>query len=113
MSKVIRFIESLSDLVSGHFTGWVIVLMMMLVVIEAISRYLFDHAFGVSDEFSAYAVVVISFVGLAYVSKKRAHIRVTVVFNRVPIKIQRWLELIAAVLFLIAKKRRWDVLLAR
>jgi len=75
--------------------------MMALVMAEVVSRYVFNQAFGVGDEFSAYMLVAISFMGLAYVTRKQAHIRIMVVVGRLPTRARKWLRLITVGLALI------------
>lgn len=112
MNKLIHAIETISDIASGHFTGWLIVLMMALVMVEVVSRYAFRQALGVGDEFSAYMLVAISFMGLAYVSRKQAHIRITVVVSRLRPRVRKWLRLvtltIALIFFPVLTKASYD-----
>jgi len=101
MKRLIRTIEVTSDVASGHFTGWLIVLMMSLVCVEVVSRYVFNQALMVGDEFSSYMLVAISFIGLAYVSRKRGHIRILFIFSRLRPKVRQWLRLVTLFLGLI------------
>lgn len=101
MNKIIRIIERTSDIASGHFTGWLIVIMMALVMVEVVSRYIFNQALGVGDEFSAYMLVAISFMGLAYVARRQSHIRITVVVSKLRPNLRNWLRLVTLVIALI------------
>lgn len=97
MKKPAHFIETISDIVSGHFSGWLIVLMMVLVLIEVISRYVVHLPLRVADEFSAYMLVTIVFIGAAYTWKEKGHVRIEVVVSRLPAKAAKWLRLITLI----------------
>lgn len=97
MKKSAHFIETISDIVSGHFSGWLIVLMMVLVLIEVISRYVVHLPLRVADEFSAYMLVTIVFIGAAYTWKEKGHVRIEVVVSRLPTRAAKWLRLITLI----------------
>lgn len=101
MKRFTRICEIVSDFASGHFSGWLIVLAMVMVVVEVVSRYGMHQALGVADELSAYMLVVISLVGLAYVSRVRGHIRITFIFNSLRLKVRQWLRVVTLILSLI------------
>jgi TRAP-type C4-dicarboxylate transport system permease small subunit len=82
MQKITRIVERVTDIVSGHFAGWLIFLMMWLVLIEVVSRYAVRKPLRVSDEFSAYMYVAAVFIGAAYTWKERGHVRIEVLTSR-------------------------------
>ena len=81
--KVIgRLFESIVNrltLLSGHISGWLIFLMMLLVTIAVLARRLFGHPLVFSDEYSAYLMVFCVFLGAAYTLQQDAHVRVDIV----------------------------------
>ncbi|MBE0556342.1 MAG: TRAP transporter small permease subunit, partial [Proteobacteria bacterium] len=62
----------------GWFGGWLVPLMMMLVVVDVFMRYVMNRPLMVSDEFSAYMLVALSFLGLAYTWREKGHVRVEI-----------------------------------
>ncbi len=94
MRKLTRVIDVVSYIVSGSFSGWVVVALMFLVLIEVVSRYGFRQALILSDEFGAYAVVIISYMGLAYTQKVRGHIRIEFIVSNLRPKLRNWLRVI-------------------
>lgn len=85
MRRVGRFIENvLSDKVSGDVTAWIVFGALCLVLAEVVTRYFFNRPLGLADEFGGYALVAITFLGLAYTLKEKAHVRVTMVVDRLP-----------------------------
>ena len=84
-------IDKLSDYM-GYIAGGLIVVMVFLTCYEVLLRYVFHRAPMVADEFGAYMLVWVTFLGLAYTMKKKSHIRVMVLISRFPARITRWLR---------------------
>jgi TRAP-type C4-dicarboxylate transport system permease small subunit len=74
MKKLINFIDSLSG-----FSGWAAGIMMaiafVLTVAEIVFRTGFSKTLYVADEYSGYLMAMLTFCGLAYTLRERAHIR--------------------------------------
>jgi TRAP-type C4-dicarboxylate transport system permease small subunit len=49
---------------------------------EVVSRYVLQDPLILADEFGGYALVAISFLGLAYCAQERGHIRITFAVER-------------------------------
>lgn len=99
MKRLARIIESISN-IGGYFAGWLVPLMMMLVLFEVIMRYVMHQPPIVADEFSAYMLVALSFIAMAYTWKEKGHVRITALVSRLPARVSSWARLIALVLAL-------------
>ena len=75
--------------------------MLLIIFSEVIARYIFNHSFGVSDEFSGYLLVGMVFLGLAYVASKDAHIKVQIVTSRFSPRTNDWVRVVSILLFLV------------
>ena len=89
--------DSLSNL-AGYFSGWLVPTMALLVFIEVISRYVFRRALLVGDEFAAYMLVALCFLGAAYTWREKGHVRITALVSRLPTKVASWLRLVTLTL---------------
>ena len=87
--------------VSGHFGGWLIVLMGLLIFVEAVSRYIFNWALMLSDEFAGYILVALAYIGASYTWRQRAHVRITFLVSRLSPKVASWVRLISMVVVFI------------
>ncbi len=96
MRRLGRVIESVAN-IGGHFSGWLVPLMMLLVLFEVFMRYVMGQPPMIADEFAAYMLVALSFIGLAYTWKEKGHIRITVLVNRLPPRESNWLSLVTLV----------------
>ncbi len=83
------------------FAGWLVPLMMLLVVVDVFMRYVMNRPLMVSDEFSAYMLVALSFFGLAYTWREKGHVRIEILVNRLPPRIYGWIRLLGLILTLI------------
>ncbi len=85
----------------GYIAGWLVLLMMLLILTEVISRYVFHRPLMVSDEFGSYLLVAVSYLAAAYAWKEKGHIRITILVNKLPLRISNWLRLVTLLLALI------------
>jgi len=85
----------------------VLVLMMIVmggaVVLQVISRYIFNNPTSWSEELARYLFVWITFLGAAVVIRKRRHVDVTVLTDRLPPSAAKVVYLVSdvAVLFML------------
>jgi TRAP-type C4-dicarboxylate transport system permease small subunit len=86
--------------VSGYISGWVLLGMTLVIIIEVISRYAMHRPLILADEMSAYGLVFISLVGLAYTMSVRGHIRINFVVNMMRPRFRSWLRVGTLSLFL-------------
>ena len=75
--------------------------MSLIVTMDVTLRYAFNAPTVWAGELSAYLLVVVVFLGLAYTLQANAHIRVDFILQRLPGRVQDWMKLIASVLFLV------------
>jgi TRAP-type C4-dicarboxylate transport system permease small subunit len=100
MNRLLRTIAILTDRVSGALMAWSIFLLMILVLVEVVTRYLLNQPLSVAEEYGGYLLVAMTMVGLAYTWKEKGHISVDLLVSRLPARFQ--LRLRAATLTLAA-----------
>lgn len=87
----------------GGFVGMVAMYLMVAVVtVEVLSRFLLNKSTLIADEMAGYLLVVMSYTALAYTLQQGGHIRVEIVTQRLPLKIQQVIERCTLVLSLAA-----------
>ena len=90
----------MADIV-GRIAGWLVLLIMLLVLVEVISRYVFHRPLMLADEFGSYLLVAISYLAAAYAWKEKGHVRITALVSRLPPRVSSWLRLITMLLALV------------
>ena len=93
MKRAFGIIQGMSDIASGQFAGWLVFGLMCLVLVEVFNRYVLGSALGIGDEMGGYLMVAITFIGLAYAWKEKAHIRIEVVVSRLSPKLRNSVRL--------------------
>jgi len=93
MKRLVSLIERIAYL-GGYLSGWLVPLMMMLVVVDVFMRYVMHRPLMVSDEFSAYMLVALSFLGLAYTWREGGHVRIEVLVSHFRGRLYDWVRLV-------------------
>jgi TRAP-type C4-dicarboxylate transport system permease small subunit len=74
MEKIVGVIDRLSH-AFGITAGIMMLIGVALVIAEIMVRALFDSTLYITEEYTAYLMVAITFLGLAYTLKEKGHIR--------------------------------------
>lgn len=80
MKKLLRGAEWFSASVAKL----VLAVMASVVVISVVGRYLFNSPLAFTNELSGSLMIPLTFLGLAYVQRKRGHVWVELLFDRLP-----------------------------
>lgn len=111
MRKIGHIIEVVSY-ISGYCAGWVVLGIMSLTMVEVISRYVLHRPLILADEYGAYSMVAIVFLGLAYCWRERGHVRITFVLRLMPARVSNWMRVVtltAALVYVgVASKVSYD-----
>jgi TRAP-type C4-dicarboxylate transport system permease small subunit len=97
MNRLVTTIEKIAYW-GGYLSGWLVPIMMMLVVVDVFMRYVMHRPLMISDEFSAYMLVALSFLGLAYTWREGGHVRIEVLVSRFRGRLYDWVRLIGLIL---------------
>jgi len=100
MKRIAHIVEKIAYL-GGYYSGWLVPLMMILVVVEVFWRYVLHQPLMVADEFSAYMLVALSYLGFAYTWRQGGHVRVTVLVSRLPFRAASWIRFMGLILVFI------------
>lgn len=116
MNYIIRMIDRLTG-AFGIIAGLFMVLSVVLVMIEIVMRSVFNSTIYITQEYSGYFMVAITFFGLAYTLKEKGHIRLTFLHRFVKVGIGRAiLEIIVSfiglIIFIIILKATWDLFIS-
>jgi len=80
------------DNIESYICRTLLVLFVVLLFAQILSREFFDYSFSWSEELATYMFVWFVFFGASYAAKLGAHNRVTFQFNRLPKKFVPWIE---------------------
>lgn len=91
MGGVIRFVERVSY-GTGYAAALVLLAIVVLTMVEVVSRYVLQNPLILSDELGGYAMVAVSFLGLAYCAREKGHIRITFIVERIDPRAAGWIR---------------------
>ena len=101
MRILLRTIETVSEILSGHVQAWLTMALMILVMVDVISRYVMQNPLAISDEYGGFCLVAITCIGLAYAWKTRSHVRVEFIIKKLPVRMRQWLRLFTLLLAIV------------
>ncbi|MCP4020783.1 MAG: TRAP transporter small permease [Desulfobacteraceae bacterium] len=97
MKTFVKIADHLSDIMA-KFSAVVLGLMTLLILVEIMLWNLFEKTTLIADEYSAYGLAAIIFMGAGYCLKEKGHIRITLVLGFLPPKAARIIAFIATFL---------------
>ncbi len=97
MEQFTKFIGKLSY-GTGYAAGLVLLAIVMLTMVEVVSRYALQNPLILSDELGGYAMVAVSFLGLAYCAQENGHIRITFIVERIDPRTNGYIRIASLVL---------------
>ena len=95
---IVEMIEKVTEVLSGHLQAGIIFFLMVMLLVEVLTRYILRSPLSIADEMGGYLLVSITFMGLAYTWKERGHVRVTLLISRLPDKLAHLLRFITLIL---------------
>jgi TRAP-type C4-dicarboxylate transport system permease small subunit len=83
MNVIVKISDRLSDITAG-VSAVLLGLMTVLILVEIFIWNLFEKTTLIADEYSAYGLAAIIFLGAGYCLKEKGHIRITLVLGFLP-----------------------------
>jgi len=87
--------------ICGLIGSGLVPIMVLMVAVEVFMRYVLKNPPMVADEFSAYMLVALSYLGLAITWRRGGHVRITLLVSRLPVKLAGWLRLVVLIIIFI------------
>ena len=85
MNSIIRITENISDWVA-KISAVTLGLMTILILVEIFLWNVFEKTTLIADEYCAYGLAAIIFLGAGYCLKEKGHIRITLILGFLPEK---------------------------
>jgi len=98
LHSIIKIIEKMTDVLSGYLQAGIIFFLMIMLLVEVLTRYILRSPLSIADEMGGYLLVSITFMGLAYTWKEKGHVRVSLLISRLPDKLAHLLRFIMFIL---------------
>ncbi len=98
LSSLSKFIDSVVRIFSRDFSALLVFILVVLVMAETISRYIFNSPLMVVDEFGAYILVTIVILGAADTWSTGGHINIDTFLRILPEKVKYQLRIFTYIL---------------
>ena len=86
-----------------HFEAIVVVVLMVLMTVligvQVFMRYVMGASLSWSEELARYFFIWMTYIGVAYAVRERAHIKVTMLTDRLPAAINAWVPVFTGAIF--------------
>ncbi|WP_170327456.1 TRAP transporter small permease [Ruegeria arenilitoris] len=76
--------------------GWGIILMAVNTIANVFGRYVLSQSIYFSEELNEFLIVIVTFMGLGYATRKGIHIRMSAIYDALPIKMRKALMVVIA-----------------
>ncbi|MEW2918541.1 TRAP transporter small permease [Ruegeria sp. ANG10] len=76
--------------------GWGITLMAVNTIANVFGRYVFNQSIYFSEELNEFLIVIVTFMGLGYATRKGIHIRMSAIYDALPVKLRKGLMVVIA-----------------
>ncbi len=100
INKYIHFIDKVNKKI-GEYTSWLSSLLVLVVIYDVITRYVFNESSVAMQEFEWHIFAILFLMSSAYTLLKEEHVRVDLIYSKLDKKKQAWIDLTGTVLFLI------------
>ncbi len=100
LKSLTRWIDRINEVV-GHFVSWVTFVLVLVVFVDVVMRYAFKTSFVFTQELEWHLFAFIFLIGAGYTLLKDGHVRVDIIYQRLTIRQQAWVNLIGVIFFLL------------
>ena len=85
----------------AYFTAFILALLVLLVVFDATSRYLFSHGSTALQELEWHFFDVVILLSIAFTLRHNAHVRVDIFYDKFSPKTQAFINIVSALFFVL------------
>ncbi len=100
LKHYIDFTNRFNEII-GSATSWLCSVMVLVVCYDVFARYVLKKSSVAVQEIEWHLFAVIFLVGAAYTLKHDKHVRVDIIYTKLPLKARAWINFLGSLLFLI------------
>lgn len=97
MKKIIRILDKIEETTLIAM----FVVMVSIIFIQVVMRYVFNNSLSWSEELGKFLFVWISWIGISIGHKRKEHIKITLLVDRLPHKVKKTCEAISELILII------------
>ncbi|WP_417616189.1 TRAP transporter small permease [Oceanisphaera sp.] len=102
LSRMLTLTDKLIGKAEIYVLGWGIIIMAVNTIANVFGRYLFSQSIYFTEELNEFLIVIITFIGLGYVTRKGRHIRMSALYDLLSTRYKKLLMILIASLTAVA-----------
>ncbi|EBA18260.1 TRAP dicarboxylate transporter, DctM subunit [Roseobacter sp. SK209-2-6] len=83
--------------IEAWILGWGIILKATNTIANVFGQYVFNPSIYFSEELNEFLIVIVTFMGLGYATRKGIHIRMSAIYDALPVRMRKGLMVLLAV----------------
>lgn len=95
-TAILGKIDDVIGQIEVFILSWGIILMATNTIANVLGRYVFQQSIYFSEELNEFLMVIITFMGLGYATRKGIHIRMSAIYDVLPPKMRKALMIVIA-----------------
>lgn len=101
-TRMLTLTDKLIGKAEMYVLGWGIIIMAVNTIANVFGRYLFSQSIYFTEELNEFLIVIITFMGLGYVTRKGRHIRMSACYDLLSARYKKLLMVVIASLTAVA-----------
>jgi len=101
MNRIIGTLNRALQLITNRAclaAGWALVVLSIVIAVNVMARKLFNYSLQGVDEYGGYCLAICASIGFSQAAYEKAHIRISVVTDMLPVRIRAACDILALVL---------------
>ena len=105
--RLLSSLDTLIDRAEAFILAWGVIIMATNTIANVFGRYVFSQSIYFTEELNEFLIIIITFMGLGYVTRKGRHIRMSAFYDLLPVRAKKLMmvliaSLTAVVMFILA-----------
>ncbi len=96
LTRMLTLIDKFIGKAEMCVLGWGIIIMAVNTIANVFGRYLFSQSIYFTEELNEFLIVIITFMGLGYVTRKGRHIRMSALYDLLSVRYKKLLMIVIA-----------------
>jgi len=94
--RCLGYADKIIGRTEAFILSWGILLMAGNTIANVLGRYVFHRSIYFSEELNEFLIIIVTFMGLGYATRKGIHIRISVIYDMLPMRFRKILMIIIA-----------------
>lgn len=89
-------LDAVIDRAEAFILGWGVIIMAVNTIANVFGRYVFSQSIYFTEELNEFLIIIITFMGLGYITRKGRHIRMSAFYDLLPARSKKLLMILIA-----------------